>query len=262
MAKRKPTPKRKTSKKSAAKFAKGTTKQAKSKVKKVDLGPALEWESQFWQKHLIPGVLLFVLGLVLYGSTINYEYVLDDNIVIAQNQYTKEGFAGIPDILGTEHFKGYLEDQKTILGDQGDLVEGGRYRPLSTVTFAIELGLLGGDAPAEQVKANELKEKVEKEGNRELKQKYNEQWKAQKTKTDKLWEEVWPKTKPLSHAINILLYALTGILLFRVLHVILPKSDGQKWFVSLAFIASALFILHPIHSEVVANIKGLSLIHI
>jgi hypothetical protein len=169
--------------------------------------PALTWENDFWKQNWKAAAVIFGLAIALYGATISYEYVLDDMIVISQNQYTKKGFSGIWEILTTEHFQGYLLDQKEILGDQSNLVEGGRYRPLSTVTFAIETGLWGQD-PA------------------------------------------------MSHLINVLLYALNGLLLFRVLMLLLPGFKGKKWFLGIPLLASLLFILHPIHSEVVANIKG------
>ncbi len=59
-----------------------------------------------------------------------------------------------------------------------------------------------------------------------------------------------PNNPFLGHLTNVLLYALTGFLLMIVL---------RKYFqsVTLAFIASLLFIAHPIHTEVVANIKSL-----
>lgn len=62
----------------------------------------------------------------------------------------------------------------------------------------------------------------------------------------------------LSHFINIILYALTGILLFRLLHRLLPPdpTKHRKWYLTLPFVATALFLVHPLHSEVVANIKG------
>ncbi len=60
----------------------------------------------------------------------------------------------------------------------------------------------------------------------------------------------------LSHFINILLYSLSGLLLFRVLALFLPKNKANSWYLTLPFVAALLFILHPIHTEVVANIKG------
>jgi hypothetical protein len=53
------------------------------------------------------------------------------------------------------------------------------------------------------------------------------------------------------HAVNIILYALTGILLFFTLHRLL-----RNYHYSLPFIIALLFVAHPIHAEVVANIKN------
>ncbi len=59
------------------------------------------------------------------------------------------------------------------------------------------------------------------------------------------------KGSPLpGHLINIFLYALTGILLFITFK---DLSSGNQ---ILAFITAILFIAHPIHTEVVANIKS------
>jgi protein O-mannosyl-transferase len=53
------------------------------------------------------------------------------------------------------------------------------------------------------------------------------------------------------HLLNVLMYALTGFLLFTTLCRFLKGN------IYIPFIASLLFIAHPIHSEVVANIKSL-----
>jgi len=66
----------------------------------------------------------------------------------------------------------------------------------------------------------------------------------------------------LSHFINIVFYLLTGWLLFLVLQLI--AQNAPKWETSFsaenktafAFIATLLYIAHPLHVEVVANIKG------
>lgn len=78
-------------------------------------------------------IVLFCLGL--YANTLNHGYVLDDKIVITENQFTKKGFSGIPDIMRTDAFVGFY-------GKEKNLVVGKRYRPLSIVTFAIELSLI------------------------------------------------------------------------------------------------------------------------
>ena len=53
------------------------------------------------------------------------------------------------------------------------------------------------------------------------------------------------------HLLNVLLYALTAIVLLRLLRrSVFPEHPLA------ALVAAALFILHPVHSEVVANIKS------
>jgi protein O-mannosyl-transferase len=66
-----------------------------------------------------------------------------------------------------------------------------------------------------------------------------------------LWE-FFPENPFVFHLLNVLLYAITGVLLFRVLKKILRDYNPL-----LPFIASALFIVHPLHAEVVANIKSI-----
>ncbi len=177
----------------------------KKKILKKDkptiLDPIVLSQKNFWQENLIPILILFLLSILLYLPSLGFDHVLDDTIVITDNDYTKKGFAGIKDIFSTDSFQGYFGEQKKML-------EGGRYRPLSIVTFAIEYQFFGLSAKA-------------------------------------------------GHFNNILLYALSGLLLFRVLLLLIPSiKSKEQWYYSLPFVASLLFILHPIHTEVVANIKG------
>ncbi len=60
----------------------------------------------------------------------------------------------------------------------------------------------------------------------------------------------------IGHLINILLYALTAGLLFIILRKLLHRYHHPVWYRSLPFIATLLFVCHPLHTEVVANIKG------
>jgi protein O-mannosyl-transferase len=55
----------------------------------------------------------------------------------------------------------------------------------------------------------------------------------------------------LSHFMNVLLYAFTAVAVFRFLQKIF--SEQAIW---LAFVVTAIFVAHPIHTEVVANIKS------
>lgn len=154
----------------------------------------------FWQVHFLPALVLFGLAVVLYGYSVGFQYALDDQIYITGNKFTKQGLFGIADLLGKESFVGFW-------GEKKDLLEGGRYRPLTIVTFAIEYQFFG-------------------------------------------------ETPFVSHLINIIMYGLLGLLLYRVLCRLFPPKEERAWYSSLAFMASALYVAHPLHVEWVANIKG------
>jgi Tfp pilus assembly protein PilF len=57
------------------------------------------------------------------------------------------------------------------------------------------------------------------------------------------------------HIVNILLFMLTAVMLFKNLRNLLgcPKNE----ILSIAFVASLLYVVHPLHTEVVANIKSM-----
>jgi hypothetical protein len=193
MAKNKPNPKQ-----SQTPSGKIVSRQA---APKADIALTQTFSPGFWSAHWLPALLLMGLAFALYFAAVSYGYLLDDQMVIWENQYVMKGFAGLRDIFAYDSFMGYFKEQKFLL-------EGGRYRPLSLATFAIETGIFGKDHPG------------------------------------------------ISHFINILLYGLNGILLYRILLGLFPVQEGGRWYFSVAFIASTLFVLHPVHTECVANIKG------
>jgi tetratricopeptide (TPR) repeat protein len=59
-----------------------------------------------------------------------------------------------------------------------------------------------------------------------------------------------------SHLINILLYALTGSMIFIIFSRLLKAPPGNPWYQGIPFLVSMIFMAHPVHTEVVANIKG------
>ena len=150
----------------------------------------------------LPYLIIILFSSGIYFNTLWNQYAIDDTMLIADNKFTDKGFAGIKDIMTHDAFVGYWGEAGT------QIVSGGRYRPLSIVTFAIEVQLLG-------------------------------------------------KNPMVSHAINIVLFTLTCILLYYLLLYMLPPSKkGTPFYLSIPFIATMLFAGHPIHTEVVANIKG------
>lgn len=154
-------------------------------------------EKNTWIRPLL---IFAAITFLLYGNSVLNDYCLDDSIVITGNQFTKQGFAGIDDIFSYESFTGFF-------GKEKQLVSGGRYRPLSIATFAIEY-------------------------------------------------QFWGLKPAISHIINILLYVFTGLLIYLTLRLLLPADLQNKWYRKLPFIIALLYIIHPIHTEVVTNIKG------
>lgn len=109
------------------------SKVKKSKKKKSSLKEE--------RKYHLPALLfLIALSGILYFQSIQFEYVLDDKIVLTENDYVKEAWSGIPKILGSDSFEGYFKERR-------DLLQGARYRPFSIAVFAIEYGLVGEANP-------------------------------------------------------------------------------------------------------------------
>lgn len=59
-----------------------------------------------------------------------------------------------------------------------------------------------------------------------------------------------------SHLINVLLYSILVVLIFRLFHVLEGGWKPLPWYHSIAFIGALIFAVHPLHTEVVANVKG------
>src|SRR5580704_3710526 len=82
--------------------------------------------------------IIALLALIFYGNTYNNGFALDDDVVIVKNEYVLEGIKGIPDILTTDAYQSHFKHLNTT-----DQLKGGRYRPLSVITFAIEQQFFG-----------------------------------------------------------------------------------------------------------------------
>lgn len=60
----------------------------------------------------------------------------------------------------------------------------------------------------------------------------------------------------IGHLLNILLYSILCLIMFRILKLVFSDFYSEKIFFTLPMVATLLFICHPLHTEVVANIKG------
>ena len=158
--------------------------------------PFQSWATAVW--------MLSILAFVLYLNTTSNNYALDDGMVILENKYTKEGIKGIGKLLSGDSFEG-------IFGENASILAGGRYRPLSLITFAIEYQFYGG-------------------------------------------KDSFPA---MSHGINAILYALCVLLAGNWMYRYVFRGTAYlPYGAELAFFATFLFAVHPIHTEAVANLKG------
>jgi protein O-mannosyl-transferase len=95
-------------------------------------------QAHFWLNSRLQALVIFALSFALYANTLTHKFCQDDAIVITDNKYTVEGFAGIPDILRYDTFYGFFKE-----AGKANLVAGGRYRPFTLVQFAIEYQFFG-----------------------------------------------------------------------------------------------------------------------
>ena len=170
----------------------------------------------------VQAVIVAVLAFSFYVNTFSHELAVDDTLVIMYNEYVYQGFAGIPGILSSDAYDSY--DKFMGVGNQ---LSGGRYRPLSIVNFAIEQQFLGAVR-------KEQTDSVMKNANLEGPQK------------KRLIHDIHVR-----HRFNVLWYTLSVVVLLYFLRYIVFKNNYI-----MAFVATVLFAIHPIHSEVVANVKS------
>ncbi len=158
-------------------------------------------KASFINKPYLPYIIIFLFSYGIYFNTLWCQYANDDGAVLTGNKYTLKGLSGIKDIMTHDAFTGYFGE------DIGIMVNGGRYRPLSIVTLAVEVHFFGLDPM-------------------------------------------------VSHGVNMFLFALTCMFLYFLLRYMLPGGREKVFYLSVPFIAAMLYAGHPIHTEVVANIKG------
>src|ERR1043165_8615257 len=83
-------------------------------------------------------IVIGIVGFVFYITSVNGEYALDDGIIIHQNDHVVKGIRGVKDILLRDAYESFY--RRMCATDQ---LAGGRYRPLSAVSFAIEQEFIG-----------------------------------------------------------------------------------------------------------------------
>jgi len=189
-----------------------------------------------FKNALQPYLVLILVSVLVYINTLNNEVAYDDEIVLHKNEYVQQGIKGIPGIISHDSYYSYYKQ----LGME-NVLPAGRYRPMSFITFAVEQEFIGtlpdGIVKQDSWDTNKNKIKDSKED----------------TNKDGLFTDYdyWIKGSSFRHFVNVLLYAFCILLIYYVLitYVFVHARD-------MVFCALLLFAIHPLHTEVVANIKS------
>ncbi len=229
-------------------------------------------------------ILIGLIGFSFYIGSYNGEYALDDGIIIHQNDHVIKGTAGIWGILTKDAYESFY--RRMCATDQ---LAGGRYRPLSVVSFAIEQEFIGSyrsglynqtrdlnnngvldpgkvnwttecGRPESQYEYNDfvdLNNNGKAEGNEcypcwDLNKDFKNQT-DEDLNVDGVFNEVDCQVYKanIRHFNNIWTYALGCIFLYLVFARYFFRFNQD-----LAFLAALLFTMHPIHSEAIANVKS------
>jgi len=217
--------------------------QTSPKIKETKKTP----DKKFW----LLAAIVFIVSFIFYGSSINNEYALDDGLTMEKNEYVHQGIDGISSIMTKDAMASFFKQ----VGSKGQL-SGGRYRPLSIVTFALEYEFFGFSA-GDNVKftgtdGKTYQGKVKKiapDGEVYFMTKEFGEGHQNLTKIHE-----FKKLAHIQHFFNVLFFAISMVVLFIFLYkVLLSKfNNAQLW----ALFITLVFVMHPLHTEVVANIKS------
>jgi hypothetical protein len=205
------------------------------KIKQYKVYPA-EYLYLPFKNALQPYIILIITSFFLYANTLNHEVAFDDESVLHKNEFVIKGVKGIKDILTHDSYYGYYKQ----IGLSSSL-PGGRYRPLSHITFAIEQEFIGTlpDGIVQEnswdINQNGVKDQFEDVNGDGLYTDY----------------DFWVRGSGFRHFVNVLLFVLIVVLVYHVFANYIFKDLKD-----MVFLSVMLFTVHPIHTEVIANIKS------
>ena len=183
-----------------------------------------------------PLIILILIGFIFYITSLYNEHALDDGIIIHQNEYVIKGIKGIKEIMTKDAYDSFYRRMNAT-----DQLAGGRYRPLSVVSFAIEQEIIGkydnGQFPPNCWDYN-------KNGKNDPDEDIN---------NDGVFNEIDCQTKGahFRHFNNIWTFVLAVVFLYLVM-----RNYWFREWQDMAFLSALLFVMHPIHTEVIANVKS------
>jgi hypothetical protein len=229
-------------------------------------------------------IIIGIVGFTFYITSVNNEYALDDGIIIHQNDHVLKGIRGIKGIITKDAYESFY--RRMCATDQ---LAGGRYRPLSVVSFAIEQEFMGAYRSGLYLHVTDLnangvldKDKVNYTspcGRPESNYEYNDfvdqngDGVAQQNECYQCWDlnknfkndfdedlnidgifnevDCQVYRADVRHFNNIWTFALGCMFLYLVFSRYFFRTNQD-----LAFLAALIFTMHPIHSEAIANVKS------
>lgn len=196
-------------------------------------------------------VFIVLVGFIIYYNSFNNKYALDDDIVMRLNEYVQQGVPGIPKIMTTDSYDSFFRS----MGSAGEL-SGGRYRPLSIVTFAIEQQIFGECYGARYSETGDSLRSLQTNPN--ISPAVINRLIAEKSQLESKIAATHEDIAKVRHISNVALYILSVVLLLFLLRNFIFRYVNLKFIHpnDLAFITAIIFLVHPIHTEVVANVKS------
>ena len=181
-------------------------------------------------------LVVTITAACVYLNTLGHQMANDDEQVIRKNEFVLSGIKGIPDILKRDSYYSFYKQSNL-----QNIFPGGRYEPLSAITFAIEQQCFATkqqDVPIQYAWDVNGNGKIEPEEDTTKDYKLNE-------------EDFFARGLGLRHFVNIILFALCVGFIYLFFAAYIPQFSSDVIFAS-----CLLFAIHPIHTEVVANIKS------
>ncbi len=236
-----------------------------------------------FKKKLQAILVLTLISFVYYFNTLNNETVFDDGINIHQNGFVLKGMEGIPEIINNDAYASFYNRMNA-----DAQLNGGRYRPLTTISFAIEQEFIGPFRTGYYLRTEDLN----KNGKLDLGKVYyntlngklaynyeynnfidlNEDGIAQTNECYACWDlnknfkndfnedlnkdgvynevDCQVYGSKIRHFNNILIYLVLIVMLFLILSDYVFKNYPDA-----AFLSTLLFLIHPLNTETVAVIS-------
>ena len=200
----------------------------------------------FWQQ----AAFIVLIGFIIYFNSFENKYALDDDIVMRLNDYVQQGAAGIGKIMSTDSYDSFFKS----MGSSGEL-SGGRYRPLSIFTFAVEQQLFG---ECHGTRMLQVRDSLNNFQLMQMNPNLQNKLIAEKASLESQISVAHESLAMIRHIVSVVLYILSVVLLLKLLRDYIFKYANLKFIHhhDIAFITALIFLVHPIHTEVVANVKS------